>query len=255
LRALEAREIQPVGGEPIKLDLRIVSATDADLDAGVTDESFKTALRHRLSRFEIRLPSLRQRRSDIAVLARDFLELEFTGQGEPGRLLRDADDPQLVYHWAQLFLRLSRYNWPGNVRELRNVITQIVINSLDQGEVILPSHVDELLVASQQVVSSKPEAQPRTLSESADLEVSVDAVRDVLKMSRWEVAPTARALGVSRQRVYRVIEQEEDLRTAADLRVEEVQASFRACDGNLDTMCDELQVSRSGLQRRLRDVF
>jgi transcriptional regulator with PAS, ATPase and Fis domain len=119
LRALQEREIIPVGGtKPIKIDVRLVAATNADLERQVREGRFRTDLFYRLNVIPIRLPSLRHRRDDIPILANHFLN-RYLGPNGPKRLTKEAMDV------------LLDYDWPGNVRELENVIERAVILSED----------------------------------------------------------------------------------------------------------------------------
>src|SRR5580765_6769378 len=122
LRALQEREIIPVGGtQPIKIDCRLVAATNADLEKEVSSGRFRADLYYRLNVIPIRLPALRQRRDDIPVLVDHFLKRHVQA-GPPRTVSKEA---------LQV---LMRYDWPGNVRELENVIERAVI--LHEGEMI-----------------------------------------------------------------------------------------------------------------------
>jgi DNA-binding NtrC family response regulator len=112
LRALQDKMVRPVGGnEEVRLDFRVVSATNRDLPALVREGKFREDLYYRLAVIPIRLPSLRERSEDIPLLARHFLERAATALGKP--LEGFADEARA---W------LVQYRWPGNVRQLENVI-------------------------------------------------------------------------------------------------------------------------------------
>ncbi|MCB1842648.1 MAG: sigma-54-dependent Fis family transcriptional regulator, partial [Halioglobus sp.] len=116
LRALQQREIQPVGGSVERVDVRVISATDVSLDESGSD--FRAALRHRLGACEIVVPPLRDHPEDIGVLLLHFLRLA-AQEGDLALPLTNAHmQPQLVAAWAGVFFRLLGYAWPGNVREL-----------------------------------------------------------------------------------------------------------------------------------------
>jgi len=122
LRALQEREIIPVGGtKPIKIDVRLVAATNADLERDVREGRFRADLFYRLNVIPIHLPTLRQRVDDIPILV-DFFLKRFMGPNGPKRLTKSAIEA------------LGQYPWPGNVRELENVIERSVILS-DQDEI------------------------------------------------------------------------------------------------------------------------
>jgi two-component system response regulator HydG len=112
LRALQDRVIRPVGGnEEIKVDLRLISATNRDLPAFVRQGKFREDLYYRLAVIPIRIPSLRERPEDIPLLAEHFLKRAAAGMGKE---LEGFDEEALKW--------LLEHNWPGNVRELENVV-------------------------------------------------------------------------------------------------------------------------------------
>ncbi|HEU4537176.1 MAG TPA: sigma 54-interacting transcriptional regulator, partial [Polyangiaceae bacterium] len=126
LRALETGEVHPVGAKaPVAVDVRLVAATDANLESQIRDGRFKEPLLHRLAGYEIRLPPLRERREDIGPLFYHFArgELEATGEA---RRLAPADPYEAPWLPAPIAARLVRHPWPGNVRQLRNWARQIV---------------------------------------------------------------------------------------------------------------------------------
>ena len=119
LRALQEREIIPVGGtKPKKINVRLVAATNADLERAVAENRFRADLYFRLNVIQIRLPALRERKEDIEEMAEYFLR-KLTAGKDPKTLSRETRDS------------LLNYDWPGNVRELENVIERAVILSDD----------------------------------------------------------------------------------------------------------------------------
>ncbi len=130
---LENREIQPVGGdEPRRVDVRLVAATDADLEGAVAAGRFRAPLLHRLAGYEIRIPPLRERRDDFGRLFLHFLRLELEELGEGHRLATSPEDRSFIP--AALMARLAVFDWPGNVRQLRNLVRQVVLAGRDAGE-------------------------------------------------------------------------------------------------------------------------
>jgi len=117
LRVLQERELERVGGaETIKVDVRIVSATHRDLEKQIVDGTFREDLYYRLNVFPIMLPPLRDRTTDIPLLAEHFLQKYVSGAG---KAVRGID--------ASAVAALCAYPWPGNVRELENVIERAVV--------------------------------------------------------------------------------------------------------------------------------
>ena len=123
LRVLQEREIEPVGGKPKKIDVRVLAATNKDLEEEVAAGRFRIDLYYRLNVFPLVLPSLRERKEDIPLLANHFLEKYSTEEGRQVPVLStEATDI------------LMQYNWPGNIRELENTIQRNVV--LANGAVI-----------------------------------------------------------------------------------------------------------------------
>ncbi|MFO0744299.1 MAG: sigma 54-interacting transcriptional regulator [Myxococcota bacterium] len=129
LRVLETGEVLAVGGRaPRKVDVRIVAATDGDLEAAIDDGRFRAPLLYRLAANEIRVPPLRERRSDIGRLVAYFLMKELVDLGRQ-KLLQPALTDDAPWLSAALVARLARYDWPGNVRQLRSVCHAIALAS------------------------------------------------------------------------------------------------------------------------------
>jgi transcriptional regulator with PAS, ATPase and Fis domain len=122
LRVLQEREIERLGGnEKVRLDIRVITATNVDLAGRVKDGRFRQDLYYRLNVFQITLPALRERQDDVAILARHFVKKVCANERLPLKTLdRSAVD------------RLMGQSWPGNVRELENTIETAVIMSRDR---------------------------------------------------------------------------------------------------------------------------
>ena len=136
LRALQEREVVPVGAvEPVAIDVRIIAATNRDLEEAIRKGEFRSDLYYRLNVIQLRLPPLRDRRDDVPVLTHHFLEGMLRGDDE-GPPLTITDEAQEV---------LNRYDWPGNVRELENALERAAVVSsgacIDVGA--LPERVRE----------------------------------------------------------------------------------------------------------------
>ena len=117
LRVLQERELERVGGnQTIRVDTRVIAATNRDLEASVASGSFRRDLFYRLNVFPIRVPPLRERKEDIPLLVQHFLR---TLALRSGHEIRSVD--------ARTMELLQRYSWPGNVRELQNVIERWAI--------------------------------------------------------------------------------------------------------------------------------
>ena len=136
LRAIQEREIIPVGStKAVPVDVRIVAATNRDLEEEIGRGAFRSDLYYRLNVIQLHLPPLRERREDIPMLARFFLEL---------RVERDGDGKPLTLTDEALAV-LTRYDWPGNVRELQNALERaaVVVSGDRIGPDALPTRVRE----------------------------------------------------------------------------------------------------------------
>ena len=248
LRAIQQREIQPVGGSLAKVDLRIISATDADLDDPGC--GFKAALRHRLAAAEITVQPLRCHPEDIGELAWAFLESACTEQSKNQLLPVPASTETDLALWAELFHLLLRHPWPGNVRQLTNVIRQVVLAS-DTGPVLSPELEREL--------TGRENFSPATVADSGfkrkppPIEPSRVEVDAALVAADYQVAAAAKYLGVTRQSVYRHIDHSPQLRLAADIPLAELQKMLDDCAGDLVLAARKFKVSRHGLRTRLRE--
>src|SRR5436189_2890831 len=137
LRVLQEREIERVGSShPIAVDVRVLAATNRDLEAAVERGAFREDLFYRLNVFPIRLPPLRERAEDIPILV-EYLVDRFAKQA--GKTIRNIE--------KQTMQRLTAYEWPGNVRELQNVIERAVVLSEGRGETLV---IDESWLARKQ---------------------------------------------------------------------------------------------------------
>jgi len=186
LRVLQEREFQRLGGtRPMKADVRIVAATNRDLERALAHGEFREDLYYRLHVFEIRLPALRQRRDDILPLANAFLEeIGATVGRKAAGISREATQA------------LLSYDWPGNVRELRNALERATI--LCDGGLITLEHLP--IRASGPRLVSRTDAFP---SEGVKLDtVERDLIVDALRAAENNRSRAARLLGITRSQLY-----------------------------------------------------
>ena len=266
LRALETGEIFPVGSQsPLRADVRVVAATDSDLEAKVRDGGFRAPLLHRLSGYEIWMPPLRERRDDIARLLLHFLRQELARIDEGTRL--DPAAPSCDPAWLppRLVARLARYDWPGNVRQLRNVARQLVIGSRGLPRLEIGPQVERLLrieaprpvAADLQPAAETPSSPPPALGAirwRKPSEVGEEELFTALRDHRWDLKATALALGISRTSLYALVDENPRIRKASDLSAEEIESCFQEQGGDLEAMVERLEVSKKALGRRLREM-
>ncbi len=242
LRALESGEVQPVGEQRSRaVDVRVVTATDEPLEEAVARGAFRLPLLHRLAGYELAVPPLRARRDDIAALLLHFLREGLAGEGEAARL--DDPGPQRdLWLPAPVVARLLRHDWPGNVRELRNIARRLVIHGAGRASVAWDDTLEAML--SRHAERDAPRAA----------EIDDERLIAALSQHRWEVAATARSLGVPKTTLYRLMDQCEGIRRAHDLSREEIAAAQRECRGKLGEMAMRLRVSRVGLRKRMTQL-
>ena len=178
LRVLEDRLVVPIGGEPVAVNVRIISATHRNLQERVADGSFREDLYYRLNGLEIGLPALRDRSDKSQLL--DFLLAEEAPQ--QGLLISPAARQALL-----------EFPWPGNVRQLRNVLRTLA--ALCEEQVI---EFDDLPVVIRQAPGKAPVPCGQPLENAEKL-----ALLEVLEMHRWHMTHAAVQLGVSRNTLYR----------------------------------------------------
>ncbi len=184
LRALQEREIRPVGStDRIRIDVRVVAATHRDLETAIRTGGFRQDLYFRLNVVQLKLPSLRERKSDIPLLVSSFLE-KF---GDPERPPRTISEDAMR--------RLMAYDWPGNVRELENAIERGV--ALGSGPILhltdLPSNLQH----------ASGEAAPDTDEVIPLEELERRAIVRALRETGGDKLAAARLLGIGKTTLYR----------------------------------------------------
>jgi two-component system nitrogen regulation response regulator NtrX len=194
LRALQEQRIEPVGGAgSVAVDVRVIAATNKDLEEEIRRGTFRDDLYFRLNVIPFDVPPLRERREDIPVLARHFVEALSAEHGRrPKTLTPEALDV------------LSRLPWPGNVRELRNTIERLVI--MTPGDAIEPRHLPSSLLEALPAEAS-PAAAASSL-ESSSLAAAREEFERQFILRRYRqcggnMSRTAEALGVERSNLYR----------------------------------------------------
>ena len=182
LRALQEQEIEPVGGLPKSVDVRVVAATNCDIDAALAAGSFREDLYYRLAVIPVELPPLRERRDDIPLLVRHFLGKH----GAPALSLSDA-----------VMARLCAYPWPGNVRELENAVQRMIV--LRRGESIEPSDLPEKLRSAEAEAARGGGSVLQLPDDGYPLEkLEREAVLQALERCRWNQSRAAAFLRIPR---------------------------------------------------------
>jgi len=180
LRAIEDKVVQRVGGSrSIQVDVRILAATNVDLEQAVREGGFRRDLFYRLNVTPIRLPPLRERKEDVPPLAEMFLRRMGQDSGRGYKPLSTTARQHLTEH-----------SWPGNIRELRNAVERALLFST--GAEIQPADLG--LSADQELETGDPGAEPRTL-DLAELERW--AIRTALERTDWVQSRAAELLGIT----------------------------------------------------------
>jgi DNA-binding NtrC family response regulator len=187
LRFIDHRSFKRVGGaEDIAVDIRIVAATNKDLEAEVRAGRFRSDLYFRLKVVSIELPPLRDRGDDVLLLARHFLA-EFARKFQKGF--------RAISHEAAEVL--LAYRWPGNVRELRNVVERVVL--LEEGEVLDSEHLPPEMFGRRSAALEPVSTNPDALSLPTLAQIEAEHIGEVLRLTSGNKSRAARILGISRQ--------------------------------------------------------
>jgi DNA-binding NtrC family response regulator len=196
LRFLEQSEIMPIGEtRPQRVDVRVLAATNADLEQRVAEGKFREDLYYRLSVIRIHVPPLRDRREEIPHLSTYFLREASERLGKP--------DIQLSSEVLDVF---SQHWWPGNVRQLKNEIQRAVALSAPGGTV-QPSHLSPELSAARlpglppPAGSRRPGLAPGNLAAAVE-QVERDLIQAALDRAGGNISETARTLGLTRRGLY-----------------------------------------------------
>ena len=294
LRALESGEVQTVGSQKVQsADVRILAATDADLEAKIKDGGFRAPLLHRLSTYENRDPaaaraSRRHRPPPLhlpsggARQGRRLPPPRVLASRRGGRLPAEPPVPA-GSEWlpASIVARLAALDWPGNVRQLRNLVRQLVIANFEAERVEIGPAVERLIddpaprpapshpehaappaarSSDNRITIEPPDAVPRAEARSRaprarkPADIPQAELAEALRKSRWDIAAAADVLGISRASMYVLMERAPRIRTAGDVPADEIVRCHEACGGDLDRMVDRLEVSEKALRRRVREL-
>lgn len=191
LRALQEKEIRPVGQSSTRsVDVRVMAATNRDLEQAIEDGEFREDLYYRLAVIEIRVPPLRERREDILPLARHFVE----------SFAKELDMPDLRLDSSSLQC-LRSYHWPGNVRELENAVERAAV--LCRDSTIRPEDLPPAIRQNER--AGEPDSARRTLEEA-----EMDHIRRVLDHTEGNKTRAAEILDISPSTLWRKLKRQQD---------------------------------------------
>jgi DNA-binding NtrC family response regulator len=234
LRALQEDEVDPVGGrKPVKVDVRVVSASNRNLIAAVKEGRFREDLFYRLHVFPITVPPLRERPEDIPDLVRHFL-VRFNA--EEGKRIRVVA--------ADAMALLARCSWPGNVRQLENAIFRAVV--LAEGDEI---GVDEFpQLAAQAVKAPLPPAAEPAPEPEAEAPLMLEPAAPIGPAG--PVAPSLQPQGTG----LALLGPAGEVRSLADIEADVIRFAIAHYRGQMSEVARKLQIGRSTLYRKLDDL-
>ncbi|MFB5281617.1 sigma-54 interaction domain-containing protein [Peribacillus sp. Hz7] len=184
LRVLQEKEIERIGSpSSISVDVRVIAATNRNLAGMVEKGEFRLDLYYRLKVMELTIPSLKERKEDINILVRYFVEKY---QCIMNKSIQGIDDDTLRF--------LSSYYWPGNIRELENVIER-ALNIVEEGETITAEHLPEEITGVQDIITVHPLAQ--VMEETERMTIIA-----CLRLTQGNKSEAAKQLGISRTTLY-----------------------------------------------------
>jgi DNA-binding NtrC family response regulator len=196
LRVIQEKEFRPVGGTvPIKIDVRVIAATNKDLEAITKEGSFREDLFYRLNIFPIHLPPLRERKEDIPSLSYHFLQnySEYLGK-------------DVTHISAESMKVLITHAWPGNVRQLENAIHRAVL--LCNGKTIRPDHLtfleskplDDIPKTSEELKERKKDLRSKSIEE-----IEKAFIIEALKRNDWNITKAAAGVGMQRSNFHALL--------------------------------------------------
>jgi two-component system response regulator HydG len=190
---LQNGEFTRVGGnDVIKVDVRVIAATNINLEEAVGQGRFRRDLFYRLNVFPIKLPPLRERREDLPLLAIHFLEV-----------YKKRSNKNITGITEKALSRLRRHDWPGNVRELENAIERAVI--LAQGRMITVDDLPDAVKGAETETDAKKTVELEIGTTMDDVEKHV--ILETLNYTRGDKSRAAQILGIGRKTLYRKLQQ------------------------------------------------
>ncbi|MDN2565027.1 sigma-54 dependent transcriptional regulator [Aquibium sp. A9E412] len=239
LRAVQSGEVDPVGGRgTVRVDIRLISATNRDLLQRVRDGAFREDLYYRLNVFPITVPPLRARREDIPALVQHFL----------ARLAEPGAQRQIAGITSGALALLQRYDWPGNIRQLENAVFRALV--LCEGDRLT---VDDFPQISAQLDGIAPD-DGAARGETAALAVAPDAAPDGHAPERQPAEAARREPEAAPFGILRALDERGNVRPLADLECELIRLAIDHYDGQMSEVARRLGIGRSTLYRKLKEM-
>jgi len=193
LRVLQEKEMERVGGnEIIHLNIRVIAATNCDLEAKIKEGAFRQDLFYRLNVLNLKVPSLRERKEDIPLLINHFI----TSMYQSFDIYKKFPD--------EIIKILLKYTWPGNIRELKNIIERITVNAEDKfiKQEDIPEYILNKVLEKDPVTKYECTLREGSLKHTL-AEIEKKIILDTLKKYNYNRTETAKVLGIPRMTLYR----------------------------------------------------
>jgi DNA-binding NtrC family response regulator len=186
LRVLQEKEFERVGGnKTIKTNFRLVCATNRNLADEIEKGKFRQDLYYRLDVIPLRVPSLRERKSDIPILVEYFSNI----------LTKDLNKKEISFT-SEAIITLTEYNWPGNIRELKNIIERIIVLSKDSN--IGVKDIKKYILIEKDNDKKNENSDIKAYRE-AKQEFEIEYIKQALKNNGWNITKTAEFMGIARK--------------------------------------------------------
>jgi DNA-binding NtrC family response regulator len=235
LRAVQEGEVDAVGAKaPIKVDIRLISATHRDLIQRVKDGLFREDLYYRLNVFPIHVPPLRERPEDIPLLTQYFIQR--LGKSETGGRVKGIA--------ARALAMLEAYDWPGNIRQLENAVFRAVV--LCDGEILSPDDFPQIRAQTEGV------ALPETDAPALRVDRPVASLVSGNGMARS--APAGAPAREDEPGTVRALDEKGNVRALADVESEMIRLAIDHYGGQMSEVARRLGIGRSTLYRKLKDL-
>jgi len=232
LRVLQDGVIDPVGGrQAVKTDVRIISATNRDLAAGVTAGRFREDLYYRLNAFELTVPPLRERRSEIAKLARRFVD----------RYVAMEPQSPVRHLAADAIALLQRYDWPGNIRQLENAIHRAVV--LGESESLTAADFPQIAAL---IAAGPAETEAATEAHAASHAGHGTG-------APGDAAPISNGHGRTEPADFAVRDQNGEVRRVEEVEADLIRLAHAQYHGRMSEIARRLGIGRSTLYRKMRE--
>jgi two-component system, NtrC family, nitrogen regulation response regulator GlnG len=247
LRVVLDGVVRPIGGGRRKVRVRLLTATDKDLEAAVASGTFRAQLLTRIRGCRIDLPTLASRREDIGSLFLHFLKPRLEAASELHRLAA-CDPEKRPWLRASDFLPIARAAYPGNLRDLESLANEIVLHSRGKPYAVIGPSAQKILTADlPPSATTLASPSPRRSGQP-----TTEAIRDALRRHHNNQSATAKDLGIGRTTLFERMQREPSLlRSADDLSDEEILDANRRHQGDIKEMAAELGVSPKPLKTRL----